>query len=116
MTVQDCWLASDKPEVQQAVRSLLHKMNIQPLELTDNFAQSRFCGVTTSAATYQLATTLSDKAGQMSPEERQNHLRQINTDKVVCYCRPCYQEINASGKQGVHMLELLFPEQLRLAP
>jgi hypothetical protein len=52
----------------------------------------------------------------MSPEERQNHLRQINTDKVVCYCRPCYQEINASGKHGVHMLELLFPEQLRLAP
>ena len=59
--------------------------------------------------------TLSDKAGQMSPEERQNHLRQVNTDKVVCYCRPCYQEINASGKHGVHMLELLFPEQLRLA-
>ncbi len=115
MTVQDCWLASDKPEVQQVVRSLLYKMNIQPLELTDNFAQSRFCGVTTSAATYQLAPTLSDKAGQMSPEERQNHLRQINTDKVVCYCRPCYQEINASGKHGVHMLELLFPEQLRLA-
>ena len=116
MTVQDCWLASDKPEAQQAVRSLLQKMNIQPQELAENFAQSRFCGVTTSAATCKLAPQLSNKLGQMSPEERREHLQQISTAKVICYCRPCYTEINAAGKQAVHILELLFPEQLQIAP
>lgn len=111
VTIQDCWLATDRPETQQAVRSLLQKMNIRPLELLDNFAQSRFCGVTTSSATARLALQLGGKTGQMTAEERHKHLQNITTDKVVCYCRPCYSEINAAGKNGVHILELLFPEQ-----
>ena len=46
----------------------------------------------------------------MTPEERQEHLQQINTDKVVCYCRPCLTEINEAGLKGYHLLQLLFPK------
>lgn len=110
MTVQDCWLSSDRPEMQQAVRSLLHKMHIQPRELTDNLAKTRFCRINISTGTAQLAPRLAAKSGQMTHEERREHLQQINTDKVVCYCRPCLTEINENGLKGYHLLQLLFPE------
>lgn len=111
MTVQDCWLCSDQPQTQRAVRSLLRKMHIQPQELADNLEQTRFCRVNISAGTAKLAPKLAAKPGQMTSEERQKHLKDIRTDKVVCYCRPCLTEINEAGLNGCHLLQLLFPEQ-----
>jgi len=112
MTVQDCWLSADQPELQQAVRSLLHKMNISIRELPDNFAQTRFCGVKVSQQTLQLAPQLATRQrSQMTPEERADHLAKTQTAKVVCYCRPCLNEINAAGHKGQHLLKLLFPGQ-----
>lgn len=108
MSIQDCWLANDRPEMQQAVRSLLHKMHIKALEMPNNLTQTGFCGTNISASTARLAPGFSQKAGQMSAKERAKHLRQSKTEKVICYCRPCLAEINAAGLQGQHLLPLLF--------
>lgn len=45
MTIQDCWICFEKRYVQDAVRSLLHKMNIDVVELEENFEKTKFCGI-----------------------------------------------------------------------
>ncbi len=42
--VQDCWRAHEKRYVQDAVRSLMRKMNIVPVELPNNYEKADFCG------------------------------------------------------------------------
>ena len=44
IVVQDCWRAYEKRYVQDAVRSLMRKMNIVPVELPNNYEKSDFCG------------------------------------------------------------------------
>lgn len=111
MTIQDCWLAVDKPALQQAARSLLRKMHVDIQEMPNNLAETRFCGVKTSPETLKLAPQIANLPPQMPPEERAAHLCQSPTDKIVCYCRPCLTEIKAAGRQGVHLLQMLFPGQ-----
>ena len=65
MTIQDCWIAFEKRDVQNAVRSLLRKMNIRIVELEENYEKTKFC----------------------------------------------MDAINMGGKKGVHLLEMLFPEE-----
>ncbi|MFQ9411935.1 MAG: hypothetical protein ACLR1T_14110 [Evtepia gabavorous] len=45
MTIQDCWLAVEKRHVQDAIRSLMRKMNIDVVELAENHEKTRFCGM-----------------------------------------------------------------------
>ena len=44
MTIQDCLRAYEKRNVQNAIRSLLRKMNINVVELENNFEKADFCG------------------------------------------------------------------------
>lgn len=39
------------------------------------------------------------------------HCSKIQTSRVACYCKFCEDGITMGGKQGNHMLELLFPER-----
>lgn len=56
----------------------------------------------------------------MKPEEQVSHFKkhceQIQTEKVVCYCKFCTDGINMGGKKGIHLLELLFPNDTNLSP
>ncbi len=45
ITVQDCWIAVERRSVQDAVRSLLAKMNFRICELAEHHERTRFCGV-----------------------------------------------------------------------
>lgn len=49
----------------------------------------------------------------MGPDEQVAHFKEhcelIETDKVVCYCKFCTDAINMGGKEGIHLIELLFP-------
>ena len=40
MTIQDCWVAFEKRHVQDAVRSLMRKMNIKIVELQENYEKT----------------------------------------------------------------------------
>lgn len=44
MYLQDCWRDRNHPEIHQAVRSLLKKMNIEVLEIEKNKENSIYCG------------------------------------------------------------------------
>jgi hypothetical protein len=126
MTVQDCWIAFEKRPVQDAVRSLLRKMNIKTVELEENYAKTKFCGVNLLAPCTESNAALAHERyvvrfphmfTPMEHEEQirrfQQHCRQIETERTVCYCKFCNEGINMGGKTGVHLLELLFPEDPR---
>lgn len=122
MIVQDCWIAFDKPQAHDAVRSLMRKMNIEIVELEENRENSKFCGPNLCAPCTESNAELAHKRyveefphmfTPMDADEQVAHFRshceQIETDKAVCYCKFCVDGINMGGKTGVHLLELLFP-------
>ena len=123
ITIQDCWIAVEKRLVQDTVRSLLKKMNFEIVELEENYQNTRFCGVNLlspcNPSNAKLAPRRYVENGvhmftPMAEEEQvrhfQEHCKKIHTDRVACYCKFCRDGIDMGGKQGVHMLQLLFPE------
>lgn len=123
MTVQDCWRACEKRDMQDAVRSILRKMNIEPVELSLNHENVKYCGTATMKpfkdierkyAPERYKTDCTDAAHQlpdgMEEEWLGNYCRQIETERTVCYCRACLNGIKRGGKKSVHLLELIFPE------
>ena len=124
ITVQDCWIAYEKRHLQETVRSLLRKMNFEIAELAENFEKTRFCGVNLLAPCTESNGKLAHNRyvvqgahmfTPMTPEEQRQHFkehcRQITTKRVACYCKFCKDGIVMGGKEGIHLLELLFPEE-----
>ena len=122
MTIQDCWVAFEKRHVQDAVRSLLRKMNIEIVELEENYEKTKFCGVNLLSPCTESNAALAHKRyveqfphmfTPMEPEEQvkyfQKHCTQIETEEVVCYCKFCTGAINTGGKHGIHILSCCFP-------
>lgn len=79
----------------QEIRSIMRKMNIEIVELAENYGNTKFCGADLLAAQDAFL---------------KDYCRQNTTDKVVCYCMSCLDGINRGGKQALHLVELLFPE------
>ena len=122
MTIQDCWVAVEKRSLQETIRSLLTKMNIDIVELEENYDKTRFCGVNllskcnpsnAKLAPHRYVIEGAHMFTPCEPDEQvtrfQNHCKQITTEHVVCYCKFCTDAINMGGKKAKHILELLFP-------
>ena len=123
MTIQDCWRAYEKRNVQDAVRSIISKMDIKALELEENYERTSFCGadllepcteIEKRFAPVRYAVDGADMYHPVSEEEADRRLKeycsQIKSEKVICYCLSCLDGINRGGRQAVHLLELLFPD------
>ena len=122
MALRDCWIANDNAPVQDAVRSLCAKMNIEVVELDDNREKSTFCGanilVEPSASNVKLAPQRwsgeqADAAiHPLPPEEHEAQKRadcaNIEGDEAICYCKFCADGLTLGGKTPHHMLQLLF--------
>lgn len=121
MTLQDCWRCYDRREEQDAVRAILRKINVDVIELKENFEKTKFCGTSLHIPLVQANADFAPKrfvenaAGMFIPktEEEQKalmveHCSKIKTDKVICYCVPCTNGIRKGGKQGIHLMDLLF--------
>ena len=125
MTVQDCWRSRENRQEQEAVRLLMKKMNIEIVELEQNYEQTEFCGI----SLYQpqpprnpirAPKRFKDRAqGLFKPhtdEEKKNimqlYCNQFNTNKAVAYCHYCIDGLNIGGVEGIHLARLLFePEK-----
>ena len=121
--VQDCWRSRDRIDEQNAVRSLLTKMNINVMELSDGREQTDFCGVSLYRPQPPRNPRLAPKhyvegaVGKFiphSPEEQEEimrkYCRQFGSDKVVCYCHYCYEGLQIGGADASHLAQLLFAE------
>lgn len=122
VTVQDCWRSRERMEEQDAVRSLLHKMNIAYVEAREHHADTDFCGATLYRPQVARNPKLAPKhyvegaVGKFqphTPEEQeaimQEYCRQFTTKTVVCYCHYCLEGLQMGQADGWHIAELLFP-------
>lgn len=122
MTIQDCWRSYDNRPEQEAARALLKKMNVEIVELADNYEKTQFCGISLLQpapkrnlilAPERFVKNAPGKFLPHSEEEKQTlmseHCRQIPTEKVVAYCHYCIKGLKLGRKTAVHLAELLFP-------
>lgn len=125
MAVQDCWRQKENRAEQEAVRELLRRMQIDIVELPENYERTRFCGY----SLYQPQPARNPKLAPkrflygaeglfqehtQAEKERlmREHCAKIPADKVVAYCHYCVRGLNLGGKQGIHLARLLFePEK-----
>ncbi len=121
MFVQDCWRAKDRTEEQDAVRSLMRKMNIRILEREDSRDRTDFCGISLYRPAPPRNLKLAPKrfvegaAGKYEPhtEEEQRELmeayvRDFHGEKVVSYCHYCQEGLLLGGADASHLAMLLF--------
>ena len=121
--VQDCWRSKERKEEQDAVRSLLAKMNIAYAELPENHADTQFCGNSLYRKQPERNPKLAPKhyvegaAGKFIPHTEEEiaeimheYCRTIPTDKGICYCHYCLEGLLAGGVDACHLAQLVFPE------
>ena len=122
VTVQDCWRARDRKEEQDAVRSLLKKMNVVFQEAAENREQTEFCGVSLYRPQPPRNPKLAPKhyvegaVGKFLPhtkEEQEQLMGEycagFQTETVVCYCHYCLEGLRLGAVDALHMADLLFP-------
>lgn len=121
VTVQDCWRSRDRAAEQDAVRSLLGKMNIGVVELEQNRARTEFCGSTlyreqpAKNARFAPRHYVEGAEGKFlphTPEEQvqimKDYCTRFTTRTVVCYCHYCLEGLLQGGVDGRHIAQLLF--------
>lgn len=124
MTLQDCWRQHDNRLQQEAVRKLLKKMNIEVVELSENRAETKFCGVSTlrpapkrnlAMAPRRYVEEAQEFFAPHTPEAQleymKDYCKQITTEAVVAYCHYCTQGFGLVGQKHFHLAELLFADR-----
>lgn len=100
MSVQDACPVRDKPQVHNAVRALLHKMNIEVIEADNHGTRSVCCG-----DSFYPALTKEQVNERM--KERAN---EMPCDNVAVYCVSCIKSMYIGGKKPRYLVDLLFNE------
>lgn len=120
ITVQDCFRANDKPNVQLAIRECLRRMNFKIVELSENFENCKFDGpfeyTYPSNSNLKLAPKYFNyfkdnyykKIDEKEVKEKMiEHCKQYTTDKILVYCNSCLKGVKMGGANGIHMADLL---------
>lgn len=116
MNLQDCWRDRAHPEIHAAVRSLLHKMHIDVVELDANREKADFCGnlhaePKSPDLQAQMAAQGQKPIWEM-PSELEAALMREQAEKIterwaVTYCNRCKAGLLAGGANAVHLLDLI---------
>lgn len=120
ITIQDCLRTIYKTQLQLAVRNCLEKMNMIPVELKENFANTRFDGLFSfkkiSDINKHFAPNYFSKYEKdyvtivekdIGKEYMKDWCKQYTTDRIVAYCNSCLEGIKIGGANGVHLVELI---------
>ncbi|MDO4499746.1 MAG: hypothetical protein Q4B60_00560 [Erysipelotrichaceae bacterium] len=114
--IQDCIRSNHKPNVQEAIRLCLNKMNIEVIESNDTNFDGAFKYKTIPPKTLDAApvyyknyqkqqTILTDEeiAAKMSEQ-----LSEYPTDNIIVYCNSCYSGLKMVDENCKHILEIIF--------
>jgi Fe-S oxidoreductase len=100
MSVHDPCPVREKPQVHQAVRNLLEKMNIEVVETKLTGTRSVCCG--------------DDFYPKLSVDKVHNHMKKraasMPCDDVCVYCVSCIKSLHIGGKTPRHLMDLLMNE------
>ena len=121
ITLQDCWRQKENRAEQNAVREILKKMNVEIVELEENFERTKFCGYSlyqpqpprnAKLASKRFVENAKGFFEEHTQEEKEilmkNYCKQIQTEKVIAYCHYCVRGLRLGGKKTFHLAELLF--------
>ena len=100
ITVQDCWRSKENRAEQDAVRSILRRMNARNAKL----APKRFV----EGAKGLFEPHSDDEKRRLMVE----YCRQIKTPRVVCYCHYCLRGLKLGGADGHHLAQMLFDSEV----
>lgn len=122
VTVQDCWRTKERRGEQDAVRSILKKMNVEFVEAEQHHDKTEFCGSTLYRPQPNKNPHFAPKhyidgaKGKFLPhtEEEQveimrRYCAHFSTPVVVCYCHYCLEGLLQGGVDGRHLADLVFP-------
>lgn len=120
--IQDCGRAYDRVDVQDAVRNILRKMEVEVAELPDAREKSSFCEFSVLSAVPEQDASFAPKRyvedaparGMFvacDPSEHEARMREhavsIPVDEVACYCTACDAGLAMGGKDPVNLIELI---------
>lgn len=117
VNVQDCWRNRDQPDVMNAVREILEKMNMKVIPVSESFAEADFCGTlhyeVKDKELEKRILAYGEKPLYELPPELQaeamgDRVKAYNCEWVVCDCARCLTGVQMGGAKGVHLLELIF--------
>jgi Fe-S oxidoreductase len=100
MAVLDACPTRDQPRVHEAVRALLVRMNIEPVEPKDTKTHGICCG----DSFYGLVPAGEVKALMAK------RARQMPAEDVAVYCVTCVKAMHLGGRKPRHLVDLLFGE------
>lgn len=100
LSVHDACPVREKPQVHQAVRNLLKKMNIEVVETKYHGTRSICCGddFYPKLPVEQIHERMKDRADSMP------------CDEVCVYCVSCIKSMHIGGKTPRHLMDLLMGE------
>ena len=100
LAVHDPCTTRHEPGIQQSVRTLLHRLGqpFEELELGREFTECCGFGGLMQNANPDLAKTVVQRLSGKSPAD------------YLTYCAGCRDNLAASGKRAVHILDLIFPD------
>lgn len=122
MSVQDCGRAYDRTDLQDAIRSLLAKMNIEVVEAPRAREASTFCGASGLRACPEQDKGFAPQRygvdaparGMFVPHDEaeigrllREHAAEIPVDDVACYCTACDLGLLEGGKRPMNIIELV---------
>ena len=101
MTIMDACPTRDKEKVQNAIRKLLHKMNINLIEPKNTGPKSVCCG---------------DSFYDVIPKEKvieqmKKRTSDMPVEDVVVYCVSCIKSVFIGGKKPRYLIDLLFEDE-----
>ena len=122
MLLQDCYRDRNHPEVHQAVRSILQKMNVDVVEAKRNKENSVYCGTlhyeTENHALLEKLKAYPDTKISELPLELQKELMEDNFEgvdldmQIIVDCNRCLKGVELAGRKGIHLLNLVMKNYL----
>lgn len=85
-----------------SVRNLLDKMGLKIEEFKYNKEKTQCCG---SGGMLELTNP------KLALKQMQNRANQTSCETIVTYCQSCAESMSKGGKNGVHILDLLFAKE-----
>lgn len=90
-------------ELHKSVRALLDKMKLQYEEFKYNRDKTQCCG---SGGMLDLTNS------KLAKKQMISRAHQTERETIVTYCQECARSMSRGGKNGVHILDLLFTPQV----
>ncbi len=95
ITVQDCKDTCNNRKLQDGVRKILGRMNVNIVELDKSFEKADyFCNV----------------SPQNTEAKIKEDCQSYTTDTVVCYCTGCFNALKIGEVNGLHLMNLIMGE------